>query len=238
MTAGPGHVPLDPSQCQALHDWLAAGGAHHGATAGYQGSVHVYRGRAGAFVIKEPLGRGLRGTLSRAAIRHEARVYRRLQGIAGIPKCFGWIDGRYLVLEHIQGHTLDAVEGELRDREAFFAMLLDVLKLMHESGVAHGDLKRKKNILVGPGQQPFVIDFGIAVVERDRWGFLFEVARQVDYNAWIKHKYRGRTSGISPADAPFHKPMRLEGVMRVMRVLWQTATLRWLRKQRRQSRRN
>ena len=238
MTAGPGHAPLDRSQRQALHDWLAAGGTHHGATAGYQGSVHVFRGPAGVFVVKAPLGKGLRGVLSRAAMRREARVYGRLQGIAGIPKCFGWLNGRYLVLEHIQGATLDAVEGELRDREAFFALLLEVLQQMHESGVAHGDLKRKKNILVGPGQRPFVIDFGIAVVEPDRRGFLFGVARQIDYNAWIKHKYRGRTAGISPADAPFHKPMRLEGVMRVIRVLWQAATLRGWRKQRRLSRRN
>ena len=227
---------LSPDQRQAILDWLATGETDIAATPGYQASVRFYRGPAGAFAIKEPSGRGLLRALSQAAIRREARVYRRLRGIPGIPRCFGCLNDRYLVLEHVPGTTLDALEGELADRTQFFARLLETLLAMHDAGVAHGDLKRKKNILVGPREQPFVIDFGIAVTTADRRGFLFDLVKQVDRNAWIKHKYRGRMKAISTEDAPLYKPMRSERLMRLLRPAWQAATLRRWRKRRRKTR--
>lgn len=224
---------LSPNQRRAILDWLATGETGIAATPGYQASVRFYRGPAGAFAIKEPSGRGLLRALSQAAIRREARIYRRLQGIPGIPGCFGCLDDRCLVLEHVPGTTLDALEGELADRTQFFARLLETLRTMHDAGVAHGDLKRKKNILVGPGEQPFVIDFGIAVTAGNKRGFLFGLVRQVDRNAWIKHKYRGQTTAIAAEDAALYKPMRSERIMRVLRFFWHAATLRNWRKRRR-----
>ena len=102
--------------------------------------------------------------------------------------------------------------------------------------MAHGDLKRKRNILVGPAEQPYVIDFGIAVVAHDQRGFLFDLVRQVDRNAWIKHKYRGRTKDISAEDSAIYKPMRSERLMRMLKPAWQAATLRSWRKRRRKTR--
>ena len=229
---------LSPDQRQAILDWLATGETDIAATPGYQASVRFYRGPTGAFAIKEPSGKGLLRSLSQAAIRREARVYRRLRGIPGIPKCFGCLDDRYLVLEHVPGTTLDAFEGELADRTKFFARLLETLQTMHDAGVAHGDLKRKKNILVGPREQPFVIDFGIAIQAKEGRGLLFDLVRQVDRNAWIKHKYRGQMNNITADDAPLYKPMHSERLMRLLRPAWQAATLRRWRKRRRQSRRN
>lgn len=104
---------------------------------------------------------------------------------------------------------------------------------MHEAGVAHGDLKRKDNILVGPEEEPFVIDFGIAVLAEDRKGFVFETIRQADYNAWIKHKYRGTPLALSPEDAEIYKPMVLETLARSVRLAWQGLTFRRLRKRHR-----
>lgn len=230
------HQALSPNQRKALLDWLATSDAGIAATPGYQATVRVYQGPAGAFAIKEPSGRGLRGTLSQAAIRREAQVYRRLQGISGIPGCFGCLDDRYLVLEHVPGDTLHALEDELANRARFFARLLETLLTMHDAGVAHGDLKRKKNILVGPGEQPFLIDFGIAVIADGRRGLLFDLVRQVDRNAWFKHKYRGRMKDIAAEDAAIYKPMRSERLMRVLRTAWHAATLRRWRKRRRKMR--
>lgn len=226
---------LSPDQRATLLDWLASSDAGLSATPGYQASVRIYRGPAGAFVIKEPSGWGLRKTLNRAAIRREDQVYRRLQGISGIPGCYGRIGDRYLVLEHVPGDTLHALEDGLADREKFYARLLETLLSMHDAGVAHGDLKRKRNILVGPGEQPFVIDFGIAVTVDGQRGFLFDLARQVDRNAWIKHKYRGSQKDIAAEDAALYRPMRSERFMRVLRIAWNAATLRKWRKRRRKS---
>ncbi len=234
MTVDP--QTLSPAQRQAILASLESRDAGIAPIPGNQASIRVYRGPAGDFAVKEPSGWGLRKTLSQAAILREAAVYRRLQGIAGIPRCFGCLDDRVLVLEHVPGDTLHAREDSLTDRETFYARLLATLRRMHDAGVAHGDLKRKRNILVGPGEQPFVIDFGIAVVADDRRGLLFDLARQVDRNAWIKHKYRGRTKDISAEDAAVYKPMRSERLMRVLRTAWHTATLRRWRKQRRKMR--
>jgi len=227
---------LSPQQGQSILDWLDSSDAGIVPIPGYQASIRIYQGPAGDFAIKEPSGRGLLGTLSLSSIRRESDVYRRLKGIPGIPRCYGCLDDRYLVLEHIQGDTLDALDVGLTNRETFYARLLETLRMMHDAGVAHGDLKRKRNILVGPGEQPFVIDFGIAVVANDRRGLLFDLARQVDRNAWIKHKYRGRTTDISAEDSAIYKPMRSEQLMRVLRPAWQTATLRRWRKRRRSMR--
>ena len=227
---------LSPSQRQAILDWLDSSDAGIVHTPGYQASIRIYQGPAGDFAIKVPSGWGLLRTLSKTAIRRESDIYRRLQGIPGIPTCFGCLDDRYLVLEHIPGDTLHALENELMNREKFFSELLETLQRMHEAGVAHGDLKRKRNILVGPAEQPYVIDFGIAVVAHNRRGFLFDLIRQVDRNAWIKHKYRGRLTDISAEDAPLYKPMRSERLMRMLRPAWQAATLRSWRKRRRKTR--
>ena len=227
---------LSSDQSQAILDWLSSSDASTVTLPGYQAAIRIYQGPAGDFAIKEPSGWGLRKALSKAAIKREADVYRRLQGIPGIPACFGCLDGRYLVLEHVPGDTLQALQDQLANREKFFARLLETLRMMHDAGVAHGDLKRKQNILVGPGEQPYVIDFGIAVVADDQRGFLFGLVRQVDRNAWIKHKYRGQMSDIEAEDAPLYKPMRSERLMRLLRPAWQAVTLRRWRKRRRKTR--
>ncbi len=231
------HLTLSRGQRRELGDWLASPGADQTSVTGYQASIRLYRGSAGEFVIKGSLGRGLRKKLSQSAIRREARIYHRLRDVPGVPKCFGWLEGGYLVLEHIPGNTLHNFDDRLENREEFYSRLLVTLRRMHDAGVAHGDLKRKKNILVGPGQQPFVVDFGIAVVETGRHGYLFDIVRQVDRNAWIKHKYRRRTTGISAVDAPLYKP-RLALTGRILRNLWHAMTLRRLRKRWRERRRN
>jgi len=227
---------LSPDQRQTILDWLDSSDAGTVPTPGYQASIRIYTGPAGDFAIKEPAGWGPLRTLSLASIRREADVYRRLKGITGIPRCYGCLDDRYLVLEYIPGDTLDALDDGLTNRETFYARLLETLRTMHDAGVAHGDLKRKRNILVGPGEQPYVIDFGIAVVADNQSGFLFDLVSQVDRNAWIKHKYRGRQTDIATDDAPLYKPMRSERLMRMLRPAWQAATLRRWRKQRRNTR--
>ena len=229
---------LNPFQSEAILDWLDSSDAGIAPTSGYQASIRIYQGPAGAFAIKEPSGSWLRGTISRVAVRREADVYRRLQGIPGIPTCFGFLNDRYLVLEHVPGDTLQALQDQLANREEFFKKLLETLRTMHDAGVAHGDLKRKQNILVGPGEQPYVIDFGIAVVAHNRRGFLFNLVRQVDQNAWIKHKYRGQTKDVAAEDAALYKPMRSEKVMRILRIAWHAATLRTWRKHHRHSQKN
>jgi serine/threonine protein kinase len=124
--------------------------------------------------------------------------------------------------------------------------LLETLHAMHAAGVAHADLKRKANIIVGPGERPWLIDFGIAArrgTSRSSRAW-FEHAVQGDYNAWIKLKYGRRIEPkeaadvLSPEDAKLYRPLWTERIARAVRVPWQTITLRRPRQRWRAARRN
>jgi predicted Ser/Thr protein kinase len=211
-----------------LFRWLrremrASGGELLGS--GYQATVHLYRSPFGDVVVKSPHEKSLLGLLGRYALRREHRVYVRLQGVPGVPRCHGLLDDKHLVLDYLPGPSLRAHDAQVRDRERFFAGLLASIEAMHAAGVAHGDLKRKNNIVVGPDERPYIIDFGVARLRepggKGRGGPVFEWVRQTDYNAWAKLKYRRRMDAIAPEDAARYRPLRLERVARWVRVPWQ-----------------
>jgi len=194
---------------------------------------------AGELVVKSPHPNRFLAWFSRRAIRREASVYARLAGIPGVPACFGLARGDHLVLAHIAGTTLRQTAQSLENRERFFARLLETILAMHAAGVAHGDLKRKENTLVGPDERPFIIDFGIACVRAaDASGWSrrrFELTRQVDLNAWIKLKHGRLPENLPPEEATLYRPLTVERWLRRMRPHWQWLTLRRARKRRRES---
>jgi predicted Ser/Thr protein kinase len=212
-----------------------AAGSGRSLGSGYQASVHVYATSFGDVVVKTPHG-GALGGLWRALLQREHAVYERLAGIAGIPRCFGLVGGERLVLEYIAGPSLREHEALIADRAAFFGTLLATLQAMHAAGVAHGDLKRKDNIIVGPGERPYLVDFGIAVrrsATSTPWNrYAFEPLVQMDMNAWVKLKYGRRIDPeaepgvLSAADAAVYRPLWIERVARTVRGPWQTITLR------------
>ena len=162
-------------------------------------------------------------------------VRSRTPTIPGIPRSFGLIGGG-LALEYVAGPSLREYEARIGDRAALFAKLLATLEAMHSAGVAHGDLKRKENIIVGPGERPYLVDFGIAVrrsATQQLWNrCVFEPLVQMDYNAWIKLKYGRRIdleaepAVLAPEDAAVYRPLWIERAARAVRVPWQTMTLR------------
>jgi predicted Ser/Thr protein kinase len=228
-----------------LFEWMRGALRSHSGEllgSGYQATAHLYRGPHGDVVVKSPHARGLLGLIGKRALAREHRVYSRLAGVRGVPRCHGFLDSTHLVLEHIDGPSLRTRVDELKNRDRFFAELLKSLEAMHAAGVAHGDLKRKNNVVVGPGEHPYIIDFGIARLRRpDRHGHggaVFEWVKQMDYNAWAKLKYRGRLDELSAEDAARYRPLLLERIARWIRVPWQTLTLRRPRQRWRARRRN
>lgn len=181
------------------------------------------------------------GRIGRVAIRREHAVYERLAGIPGIPESFGLAGGEHLVLEHIAGESLRARELSLGDRGRFYARLLGTVLAMHAAGVTHRDLKRKDNVIVGPDEIPYLIDFGIARIGGRGWAGarLFEIGRQMDLNAWIKLKHGRSARELPPEDAALYHPLWIERIARWIRIPWQKITLRRPRqrwRQRRQAR--
>ncbi|MGE4657754.1 MAG: RIO1 family regulatory kinase/ATPase [Gammaproteobacteria bacterium] len=226
---------MKPKSLEQLKAWLRAelGSSRQSLGKGYQASIDLYESPFGNFAVKRAHGNVLFRRLREAAIRREHNIYQYLLDIPGIPKCLGLIDEKYLILEHLPGKTFRKYEKKLQNREQFFKKLLATVKAMHQAGVAHGDLKRKDNILVGLDDSPYVIDFGTAHLRKKPYNWwnqlVFKRIAQADYNAWIKLKYQRRFVDLSPADAELYYPLFEERLARVLRIVWQKLTLRRLR---------
>ncbi|NND54323.1 MAG: hypothetical protein HKN56_05050, partial [Gammaproteobacteria bacterium] len=237
---------LDPQLVSALRDWLADDVRREAArlSSGYQGATYLYEGESEGhpvrLVVKRAADGWFAGRFHRRMLRREARAYQLMANVNGVPHSPGFIDEQWLVLEYIDGEPLKTKRFELRDREAFFARLLQVIHDIHAAGVSHGDLKRKDNILVTADECPVIIDFGAAVMrDGSLWDrLMFRLVRRFDYHAWIKTKYHNDYAKISPDDEQWYRPTLLERAFRRLQKLWRVVSLRQWRKRRRRAREN
>ena len=132
----------------------------------------------------------------------------------GIPVCHGLLKNTYLVLEFVDGEPIK--DACLDDRTFFCNVLLRLIKEMHQAGVAHGDLKKKDNILVVNGRNPVLLDFGVAIIKKSGLSplnnFLYKLFKKFDYNAYIKVKYQKRWDRISDEDRQYYQRTLVEKV--------------------------
>jgi predicted Ser/Thr protein kinase len=188
-------------------------------SAGYQGTVLLYRDGPLRLVIKIVPRSVWQRPLLLPMLRHEYRVYQQLEGLAGVPHCYGLLDDCFLVLEYIDGVSLR--DGQIGDRARFFEEFRKLLEGLHARGVAHADLKKKDNILIAADNRPYLVDFGVAVIRKS--GFaplnrrLFDIAVRFDFNAWIKHKYLRHYEDVNLADRAYLRPTPVEWVSRMIK---------------------
>ena len=183
-----------------------------------QGEVRRFKVDGRELAIKMPKGRGLGWRIRQATLKREYQAYRRLKGIPGLAHCHGLVDDTWLVLDYIEGRPFR--DTKLEDAEAFFSRLLEVIETMHARGVAHGDLKRKDNLLITADEQPVILDLGAATLagapRRPLGSALFRFMRQTDLNAWVKLKYGGY-EGVSEVDQHYLKRSWLERLLTRLR---------------------
>lgn len=184
-----------------------------------QGTVLLYCRDGVELVVKSAMGRAGIRHARHATLLREYRAYERLEGVPGVPRCHGLLDGRYLVLDYVRGTPYR--QATWRDRDAWFAALLETLEACHARGVSHGDLKSKSNLIVTEDERPCVIDFGTAFVRKAGFhpvnNWFFEYGRRLDINAWVKHKYHGNYAAASPEDRARLDYSRMEYWIRRLR---------------------
>lgn len=160
----------------------------------------------GRSVVKDYRFNGavFRNTVGRFLVWREQKALRRLQGIRGIPALYGVIDGLALVLEAIPGRSVENLEKERTLPHAFFEALGVVMAEVHTRGLAHCDLKRAANILVGEDDRPYVVDWSASLsrteccippLDRVFARFVLD-----DGNAITKLKLRHRPQEVSPEE--------------------------------------
>ena len=157
-----------------------------------KGSVRIDE-RAGRRIVVKDYG-GIQNPLVRLyglmTLRNEARAYKRLAGISGIPACHGMTQAGCLELDFVAGRHL----GLFKRRsvpEHIFEKLESILQAMHGRGVANMDLHRS-NVLVSDDGDVHVIDFAHAVIARNPQhpGIIARLAMQLDRYAYSRMKAR------------------------------------------------
>ncbi len=129
--------------------------------------------------------------LGRPQITREARAYRALGGIQGIPALRGRPDPDTLVIEFVDGRRLTHVRLEPGPNQRFVDELGRLIDAMHDRGVAHLDLRGRDNILVDPEGHVHLIDFAASHASPEgslRRRIVFPLLRSIDRSAFLKWK--------------------------------------------------
>jgi RIO-like serine/threonine protein kinase len=131
--------------------------------------------------------------LGRWLARREYWAYCQVDGVQGVPKPLGMLDPYAFACEYVEA-TCGSKFGPGELPAEFFARFRALVETIHQHGIAHGDLKRRRNILVDHELRPYLIDFASAVPRRPGWDVfgngLFRQLCQIDLNAIAKLKRR------------------------------------------------
>jgi RIO-like serine/threonine protein kinase len=135
-----------------------------------------------------------RALAGRFLVWREKKAYQKLQGIPGIPVLYGAIKGPALVMEKIHGRGLSAVHQAGGIPQGFYTGLASLLDAIHGAGLAHCDLKREPNIIMGDDGKPYIVDWS-ASISSGEFGFfplslIFKRFVRDDLNAVIKLKLK------------------------------------------------
>jgi RIO-like serine/threonine protein kinase len=104
-----------------------------------------------------------RHVIGRFLVWREKRAYHRLNGIRGVPTLYRVIKGQALVLEEIQGDSLENLEKRRKLPQSFFRDLEVLVRGFHQRGMAHCDLKRAPNTICGMDGHPYIVDWGASI---------------------------------------------------------------------------
>ncbi|MDF2441484.1 MAG: hypothetical protein JWN98_2468 [Abditibacteriota bacterium] len=132
---------------------------------GYQSSVYLIEIDGHYAAVKDYVSapRAFRRCIAPLLVRRETAVLKHLPGVPGVPKYFGRIDRLAFSMQYIEGTPIaNFKEGELSPQ--VFETIQRVIDGIHAHGVAHGDLKRRSNLILTPDNEIFVVDFAAAVI--------------------------------------------------------------------------
>ena len=92
-----------------------------------------------------------------------------IEGVSRYYGCYVVSDQVNVVMEYIEGETLDKVMPKVSPdiKYRIFHDIAVIIQSFHEAGVVHRDIK-PQNIMIRPNWKPVVIDFGMACINDAR----------------------------------------------------------------------
>ncbi|MBN2126111.1 MAG: hypothetical protein JW821_17565 [Deltaproteobacteria bacterium] len=175
-------------------------------------------------VVKDYSANGVfyRNTVGRFLVWREYRAYRRLRGLKGVPSLYRVIKGLAMVIERIPGRPMEGLEGERRLAPEFFDDLRVLVSDIHNRGIAHCDLKRAPNVILGEDGRPYIVDWSASILQRE-FGFypaslIYERFVADDFNGVTKLQLRHCPEAIRSEDRKrFAHRSRAENMVRAFR---------------------
>lgn len=191
------------------------------------GRVVLLAGPDGARAVRrDACGGRIPGSalIARLLLRRERHALSRLRGLAGVPTLLATGPG-WLVRSFLDGVPLSRAERLPRN---FFALLAGLCAQLHERGVAHNDLHKEQNVLVGPDGRPAVVDFQLASVHRK--GRRLAARAQEDLRHVEKHARRYEARGGKVAGEGVRRASFAARAWRqIVKPVYNTITRKWLR---------
>jgi hypothetical protein len=130
--------------------------------------------------------------IGRLQISREARAYRRLGSMPGIPGFFGRIDAHAISIQKLDCRPLGRVRDRAEDGVARLAQLRAIMDRIHAAGILHLDMRARDNVVIDSQGQLYVIDFASALWFRPgglAHGTIFPLLRRIDESAYLKWKW-------------------------------------------------
>lgn len=150
--------------------------------------VRLCRVDGADWVVKDFLPRLwiVRNTYGRHMIRREFMALDRLKGIRGVPQDAFRVDAFALAYRYLPGTTL--ISSALNWPPATYYPALERLaKDMHARGIAHLDMRYRRNVLILKDGTPAVIDFQTCVRMDHLPRFVRGWLEKVDLSGVYKH---------------------------------------------------
>ncbi len=155
-------------------------------------------------VVKDWSRRGwLRRLLQgRFMLRREHGFLRRLEGVDGVPRSYGFPDADSLAIEYFEGRELSEVHPQDYPVD-YWDRLESLVTAVHRCGIAHGDLDQEDNIMVLQSGAPAVIDFGGAM-SRVPWPFSlwYELLELHDLHCVYRYRHQFRMGPVTATPPP------------------------------------
>ena len=163
-----------------------------------------------------------RHIVGRFLIWREAKAYGKLAGIRGVPAFYGVIEGLALAVAEIPGRSLENLEKEVLLPFHFFDAMETLVGAVHQRGVAHCDLKRAPNTLLGADGMPYIVDWAASISRSELWlpplPMVFGRFMLDDEMAIVKLALRHCPHWVSPGrKARYHYRSRGEKMIRAVR---------------------
>ena len=147
-----------------------------------------------------------KGFIGRFIVNREASFYRRLRGIKGVPEYYGSLSSGSLLIEYIEGESIKKYKNL---SSVFFEKLSRLMDEIHSRGVLYFDLRHMSNLLVGRGEEPFLVDYGTCLYSP----LLVKALKFVDDGAELYIKQRVSPELLSAPETMRVKKMnRLSGI--------------------------